>query len=214
MIAFFRLLSSLKAFILNYGAGNLTSCYRFVNSDLGLSGTIGTPDQFKLQDADLLVIPGVGHFGLAAPAVTTDSFLASAEAFVRAGKMIIGICLGAQLLGSTSEEAESDVPGLGLLPFTCKSLVSHQTYEGKVPRTGWSSIQYDGERYSFYFVHSYYMSPTSCDAHCIRIHTCIEDQVPAYITSSSANIHALQFHPEKSANDGLSFMNRILKAHA
>jgi len=206
-------LSSPKAFIVDYGAGNLGSIARFIRSDLQIPATTATPLLFTPNNYDFLVIPGVGNYGLAAPKLATEQFTTAVSQFVQTGKMVLGICLGAQLLGYSSEEAKLPIRGLGLLPFNCVHLESHPIYSGKTPRTGWSTVQYDEQEYSFYFVHSFYMK-ASLNSDCHSMSLCIDDQVPAYMTSINANVHALQFHPEKSAQDGFSFVSRLLKKYA
>lgn len=206
-------LSSPKAFIVDYGAGNLGSIARFISSDLQIHATTSTPRFFQPNNYDLLVIPGVGNYGLAAPRLTTDHFTTAVAQFVQSGKMVLGICLGAQLLGHSSEEAKLPASGLGLLPFHCVHLESHPIYSGKTPRTGWSTVRYDNQDYSFYFVHSFYMQESSDSDYNSRA-LCVDDQVSAYMTSTNVNVHALQFHPEKSAQDGFSFVSLLLKRYA
>lgn len=211
-------MNSLKAFVVDYGAGNLASVLRFLEDDLLLSTKVGKVLEFNSRDSDLLIIPGVGNFGPAASALASQQFQHVLDRFIESGRMVIGICLGAQLLGYSSQESSLPVSGLRLLPFECLNLRRHPIYKGKVPRTGWSSLEYDGNPYSFYYVHSYYINPLSVSPDNktadLRICSCLQDRVPGYVTSSSINVHALQFHPEKSSIDGRRFVSKLLLSYA
>ena len=130
--------------------------------------------------------------------------------FNNSGKLIIGICLGAQFLTSGSEEAPN-VSGLGFIKGKCKSLLKHPEYKGRVPRVGWSALRSSiYERHSFYFVHSFYMDIED-DNRNTKIELC-SDGVTAMVEQQ--NLLAMQFHPEKSNSSGLSIVKSFIERNA
>ena len=130
--------------------------------------------------------------------------------FYESGKLIIGICLGAQFLTSGSEEAP-DVSGLGFIEGKCRSLQKHPEYNGRIPRVGWSSLRSSAyERHSFYFVHSFYMDIKDKSRY-TKIEFCI-DGVTAMVEKQ--NLLAMQFHPEKSNGSGLFVVKNFIERNA
>ena len=200
-----------KVSILDYGAGNICSVNRFFSSDLGCSTSVVSVEEFDGKDSEILIIPGVGHFGAAAKRFKAAEIHRRIKEFADEGKCIIGICLGAQILTLGSEEADHRDKGLGLIPMYCQSLERHEIYKGKIPRTGWGTVKHiDGER-EYYFVHSYYMRGNVANKGLLHIDVCIEDSVPAYVSMKNLQVHAIQFHPEKSGDNGFQFIRGILE---
>ena len=204
--------SSSNLVILDYGAGNISSVNRFFLNDLNCNTKVMPIEKFNNKDCDILVIPGVGHFGSAAKRIRSFERHELIKEFAKEGKLILGFCLGAQILTLGSEEAGPEDNGLGLIPMYCRSLEKHGHYKGKMPRTGWATVKHAYcERASYYFVHSYYMDGNTHPSDILRVEKCIEDKVPAYVSMNSLQIHAIQFHPEKSGRNGYHFVRRILE---
>ncbi len=196
--------------IVDYKAGNVTSVQRALRS-LGVESTL-TPDPEVVRRAGRVIFPGVGS-AAAAMEVLRERGLDQAlrDAYTR-GTPILGICLGAQIALSRSEEGGTAC--LGLIPGVTKEFaLSDRSL--KIPHMGWNSIRIDrphpvleGLRAEdeFYFVHSYYPLP---DNHGDVIAECeYGGYFPAVIGRD--NLIAMQFHPEKSGPSGL----RILKNFA
>jgi glutamine amidotransferase len=196
--------------IVDYEAGNLTSVRRALDH-LSIPCRL-TSDPEDLRNADRIVLPGVGHAKSAMANLRLRGLdEALREAFVR-GTPILGICLGAQIVLSRSEEG--DTPCLDLVRGACKRFrLSDPAL--KIPHMGWNQVKVTREHpvlgclpagAELYFVHSYYPEPTSSDK---VLATC------DYGTSFAAalgdkNLVATQFHPEKSGKLGL----RLLESFA
>ncbi len=191
--------------IFDYGAGNLHSLLKAISAD-ERSISIET-DLRSAMKADVLVLPGVGAFGVAATAMqSAQGYLRSALAD---GLPCIGICLGMQLLFDSSEEAPGE--GIGLIPGKVTRLRT-----SKVPHMGWNEVDWgenrNGETPSHletaYFANAYICEPE------------VESPVLAWTTHQdarfasvvrSANTVGLQFHPEKSSVGGRVFLNAVIE---
>ncbi len=194
--------------IVDYNAGNLTSVKRALDH-LAIPCEI-TPDPGRVQGAERVIFPGVGHAASAMSALSERGLdRALRDAFER-GTPILGICLGAQVVLSHSGEGDTDC--LGIIEGNCPRFeLTDRSL--KVPHMGWDSVRVErehpvlrdiGSADEFYFVHSYYPQPAD-PAHVLA--TCEYDTVfPAVI--GRANLIATQFHPEKSGKTGL----RILRS--
>lgn len=207
--------------IVDYDAGNLTSVQRALDY-LGIpSGMISTGEELRCAtvrrsaengspaaELERIIFPGVGHAGTAMETLRERGLdVALRDAFER-GTPIMGICLGAQIVLSHSEEA--DTPCLGLIPGRCPRFDLADT-SLKVPHMGWNAVRVtrphpvlnqiqDGDE--FYFVHGYYPFPTHA-SHVFA--TCdYGGSFPAVI--GHRNLVATQFHPEKSGRIGLALL--------
>ncbi|MDD3985435.1 MAG: imidazole glycerol phosphate synthase subunit HisH [Methanobacterium sp.] len=193
--------------IIDYGSGNLKSIkngFSKICTEAVISSSIK-----ELNDADALVLPGVGAFGNAIE--NLKGYENSIYNHIDDGKPFLGICLGLQILFTSSEES----PGIsGLDIFKGKVLKfpnSIKTHGFKIPHMGWNQLNIsdncpilNGVGNDFmYFVHSYYVDPD--DKKIITATVDYGIDVPAVVCLE--NIFATQFHPEKSGNNGL----RILK---
>lgn len=191
--------------IVDYGMGNLRSVEKgFLK--VGVDARVVREPQ-AVDDADAVVLPGVGAFRDCISNLAQTSMTESIMRSIQKGKPYLGICLGLQVLFTESEEF-----GIykGLDVFKGK-VVRFQT-DLKVPHMGWNNVKilrrtpiFDGilDESFFYFVHSYYVVPDD---------TAVLSTTTDYgITFTSMvwkdNIFATQFHPEKSQESGL----RILK---
>jgi imidazole glycerol-phosphate synthase subunit HisH len=203
--------------IVDYGTGNVASLEEAFAAVGAKAYLATTPDAIHLADA--LVLPGVGHFGQASLALRHNGCWEPLITLVRQGMPTLGICLGFQLLTRSSEEA-SDVPGLGLLADLCTIRIrpgNPRRY--KVPHLGWNSLdQCSGppsllaeitpERQLFYFANAYAVPPVAC----------LSDPHAAYNHGSSwlalvqqGNLCGVQFHPEKSRQQGLQLLHNFLQ---
>ena len=209
----------MKIALIDYRAGNLTS----VRKALAATGAeVYTPEvPGDVAGADGLIVPGVGHFE--ATAVLDAPWHAAIHAHVRAGKPLLGICLGLQFLFEGSTEAPG-LPGLGLLPGRCARLgpdwdtAVQLSAEGwadfKVPHVGWNAV--DPTRPSrilagvpagtqAYFTHSYAAPIGEGTA----ATTGTGPNVFASVVEHGA-IFGLQFHPEKSGDAGLTMLRNFV----
>lgn len=192
--------------IIKYNAGNIQSVMCALKR-LGVPFIL-TDDESAIRSADHVIFPGVGE------AKSAMSYLKERGmvSLIRSLEMpFLGICLGMQLLSSFSEE--NDTECLDLVPLSIRRFEKREGY--KIPHMGWNTVSFDescplfkgisNDSY-FYFVHSYYAE----DADCAIARTDYDD-----ITFSSAiakdNFYGVQFHPEKSGEDGLRLLSNFLK---
>lgn len=197
--------------IIDYGAGNLRSvqkAFEYIGAD-----AIVTSDKKEILTADRVVLPGVGAFGDCVEALRKDGLDECIYEVTDKGTPFLGICLGLQMLFETSEETP-EATGLGI--FKGKNIRIPDSPGLKIPHMGWNSITFpkesplfDGiEENSFvYFVHSYYMQPD--DKSIISAVCEYSSNLP--VALSSGNIHATQFHPEKSGKTGLKILENFIK---
>lgn len=196
--------------IVDYGVGNLFS----LKSSLSMIGAkaLVTRDAEALRAADKIILPGVGAFEDAAKKLHATGLDTVVVEQAKAGKPLLGICLGMQLLFDRSFEY-GEHKGLGLLKGDVVDMRPRIPAELKVPQIGWNALifkqpehplfRYTSEGDCVYFVHSYYAS--NCEDS-----TLATTEYGAELTAAvgSGNILGCQFHPEKSGRVGLN----ILKA--
>lgn len=197
--------------VVDYGSGNLRSifnAFRRIGVDVSVSS-----DESVLADADALVIPGVGSFGVAMD--NLSPFVDVIRSHVAGDRPLLGICLGLQLLFESSEESVG-VDGLGFFEGSCRRFVLDDSF--KVPHMGWNQIRVndtdlndvsilegaDGEY--MYFVHSYYVDPVCRDF--VTAFCDYGGEVPVAVGRD--NLFALQFHPEKSGRVGLGILRNFV----
>ena len=191
--------SRLRAAVLDYDAGNVRSARRGVES--AGADAIVTSDPGEAASADVLVIPGVGHFGTCSRRLRERGLETVVRDFVAEGRPVLGICVGMQLLYGGSEE--SDEPGLGLLPgrvvrFPDRAVVPHMGWDVvDVTRRDGVLAGIDGRR--LYFAHSYYAVPED-EAHVLARCTYGGERFPCVVREGS--VLGTQFHPEKSGAVG------------
>ena len=203
--------------IVDYGVGNLFSLTSSVRALGGEPAVTGDSD--LLASADRILLPGVGAFGDAADKLRGTGLIPVLEEQVRAGKPLMGICLGMQLLFESSSEYGSHA-GLGWLNGRVESLT--EALRGtpdadlKVPHMGWNSLTFEDpscpllagipEGSFVYFVHSFYA--VDC-GDSLRAWAPYGVRVPAVV--SRENIFGCQFHPEKSGSVGLKILESFLR---
>ena len=193
----------MKITIIDSGAGNLKSIYNFFNRNFKSTLRVEKSPSLFIDNSDILVLPGVGHFGHVANHIRKTKLDESIQNFASNNKPLLGICLGAQLLTKSSEESPG-TEGLGLIDAHCISLSKHPKYNGNIPRVGWSEIK-SVNKQSFYFVHSYYMDSNKDN---LEITYCV-DEVTAMINFQK--ISAMQFHPEKSDLCGKEIVSKFIE---
>jgi glutamine amidotransferase len=200
-----------KVTIIDYQLGNLFSVKQACDT-IGISATISS-DSKDIEEADAIILPGVGAFIEAMNNLDKLDLVNPIKDYVGAGKPIFGICLGLQLLFSESEEFGSG-KGLDIIPGLIKKFPAIKNGKKiKVPQIAWNQVYGDkkslansplkdlSEREFMYFIHSYYVEPSS--ESCILTKTNYEgiEYCSAILEN---NIFATQFHPEKSSEKGLS----------
>ena len=204
--------------VVDYGMGNLRSVAKAIEHVAPEVEVRVSSDAAEIAAADRVVVPGQG----AMPDCMRElSARGLREAVVRAAaeKPFLGICVGLQMLFGHAEEG--DVMGLEILPgrvprFPQAAMVADDGTRLKVPHMGWNQVQQaeahplwdgieDGAR--FYFVHSYYVEPQSPEVIAGSTHY----GIPFTSAVARANIFAVQFHPEKSAQDGLRLLANFMR---
>jgi len=188
--------------IIDYGRGNLRSVAKAFET-VGAQALV-TPKASDLKAAAGLVLPGVGAFGDAMQALRKAKLDRAILEQVAAGKPLLGVCVGMQVLFSLGLEYGRHA-GLGLFNGTVRKFSAG----AKVPHMGWNNVELNpdcplfkgiksGER--FYFVHSYYAAPKDPDFVAGRT-----DYAGIQFCSAvwAGRVFATQFHPEKSQAAGL-----------
>ena len=196
--------------IIDYGAGNLKSVEKALLK-LGAQ-TVITRDRETILAADHIILPGVGAFGDAMENLRKYDLDQVIYEAVEQKIPFLGICLGLQLLFSSSEESPG-VAGLGILEG---EILRIPEAEGlKIPHMGWNSLhlEHNGrlfrgipENIYVYFVHSYYLKAS--DPEIVKASTYYSTQIHASV--EKGNVFACQFHPEKSSDLGLKILDNFI----
>ena len=197
--------------IIDYGMGNLRSVQKALEA-VGADAIVSSQPQ-AILDADSVVLPGVGAFKDCMDNLDRLGLVDVVRKSIRSGKPFLGICLGLQLLFEQSIEFGT-VEGLGILPGKVLRFHFPENSTLKVPHMGWNTLtlnkpsplfeSMDTHPY-YYFVHSYYVVPENPD----MIATTTEYGVEFVSGVQHENIHAFQFHPEKSQKQGLAMLEKF-----
>ncbi len=194
--------------IVEYGMGNVRSlrnAFEYIGEDV-----IVTADPAALDDADRIVLPGVGAFGDAMRAIAERGLEQVLQRQARElKKPVLGVCLGMQLIALSSVE-HGEHRGLGWIDAEIRRLEVPRPL--KVPHVGWNTISFDmddplfhgiktGEA-NFYFVHSFHMVCHQSEDVISRA----DYGGPVTAVVRCGNITATQFHPEKSQDNGLTLL--------
>ena len=196
--------------IVDYNAGNLKSV-ETASKYIGIDFTVSS-DPDKIRNADRLVFPGVGEANSAMGYLKKTGIGDAILEYYKKGNPLIGICLGSQIVLSSSEENNTECLGL----VEGKALLFPDNTGLKVPHMGWNQVTHKNrheifsgipENSSFYFVHSYYPKPD--DSSLIIGETAYGFTFASGINKD--NLVSLQFHPEKSGRVGLKLLKNFFK---
>lgn len=197
----------MKLGIVDYGVGNIFSLQNAF-AHIGVD-TVVSKDAKVLDNCSGIILPGVGAFGDAAFNIAEGGLEAVLKAQAAKGKLILGICLGMQLLFDYSTEG-GNVGGLGLI----KGWIDRLPGGVKVPHMGWNTLNLKNECSVLegiadgayvYYVHSYYARVENSSE--IFAVSGYGAEIPAVVRRD--NILGMQFHPEKSGETGIKILNNI-----
>ena len=196
--------------IVDYGLGNIRSLSGAIER-LGFETAVSDSAEI-LSKSEKLVLPGVGAFGDGMKNLRARGLVETLERLVcKEGKPILGICLGAQLFSQVSHEFGTH-EGLGWLDAEVRKIESPGA---RLPHVGWNELQQDlpsplfegiPQCALFYYVHSYCVDCLDTE---LVLGTCEYGERFAAVIQKE-NIVAAQFHPEKSQQYGLCFLNNFL----
>jgi glutamine amidotransferase len=202
-------LSVAPILIVDFGMGNLRSVQKGFEK-VGAMADISS-DPGRIAEAAKIVLPGVGAFQDAMVRLRSSGMVPAILDHIRAGKPMLGICLGLQLLFSRSHE-DGEHEGLNVFPG---EVVRFPRLPGlKVPHMGWNQVRIRrrapileevAEGTHFYFVHSYHVVPRDWE------HVATETDYPTPFASAiwQDRLFATQFHPEKSQRAGLRMLHKF-----
>ena len=198
----------IKLVILDYDVGNFRNvqkAFQAVDAEAEISNSVETA-----RRADALVLPGVAAFGDAMRHLQERGLDQPVLEAIQAGKPVLGICVGMQLLFEGSEEMGQH-QGLGVLPGQVRRFPTGLT----VPHIGWNQIEPQREHPLLrkidpgdfaYFAHSYYAIPQQMQ----DIIACTDYGLPYPSVVGRDNVCAIQFHPEKSQHVGLQILKNFV----
>ena len=195
--------------IIDYNAGNLKSVEKALHF-LGQECVV-TRDFYEIEQADKVILPGVGAFGDAMGQLKKYELDKVIREVTQKGTPFLGICLGLQLLFEGSDESQG-VEGLHILDGAIKRIPDQPGL--KIPHIGWNSLnlQNNGRLFAgleehpyVYFVHSYYLQAE--DEQIVKATTEYSTTIHAPVEKD--NIFACQFHPEKSGDVGLAILKNF-----
>jgi imidazole glycerol-phosphate synthase subunit HisH len=203
--------------IVDYGMGNLYSVVKAIEHVAPGAAVALTSDPAVIEGADHVVFPGQGAARDCMAEIEARG-LRPAILAAAAGKPFLGICMGLQVLFEHSEEG--DTPCLGVFPgkvvrFDDAAMHDAGGNKLKVPHMGWNNVRHAhshplwagiGDQARFYFVHSYYVAPTEP-----KLAVGYASYPGEFVCACARdNIFAVQFHPEKSAADGLRLLSNFV----
>ena len=198
--------------IIDYGVGNLFSL-KSSFAEIGADAVV-TSDEAVIAEADRIILPGVGAFEDAARKLRETGMADAVKREAAAGKPVMGICLGMQLLYERSYEY-GEHEGLGLVKGSVRPIADVIPEGYKIPHIGWNALHFRKESPLFkyikegdhvYFVHSYYAA--DCDESTLAV-----TEYGAELTAAccEGNVYGCQFHPEKSGTVGLNILRAYLE---
>ena len=197
--------------IVDYGVGNLFS----LQSSFAAIGAeaVVTGDEAVLEQADCVILPGVGAFADAAAKLRSSGLDKVVCRLAKEGKPLMGICLGMQLLFEESYEYGCH-KGLGLLKGSVRPIRDVIPADYKIPHIGWNGLIFKESSPLFryinpgdcvYFVHSYYAADTD------SVIATAEYGPELTAAVAKGNVMGCQFHPEKSGNVGLNILKAFVE---
>jgi imidazole glycerol-phosphate synthase subunit HisH len=194
--------------VLDYGSGNLRSAERAV-ARTGVDVTV-TSDLDAAAAADGLFVPGVGAYAACMAGIERVGAGPMIAERVAAGRPVIGVCVGMQILFDSGVEHGVETKGLGLLPGVVSRLAAQ-----RIPHMGWNTVAVpDGSQLlrglpadaRFYFVHSYAASDLDALRRAGAKVTTASHDLPFAAAVELGSLTAAQFHPEKSADAGFALL--------
>ncbi len=193
--------------IIDYGVGNLfslKSSFAAIGAEAQVTADINVIDR-----ASHIILPGVGAFSDAAAKLRDSGMAQAVIDRAGAGKPLMGICLGMQLLFDKSYEY-GEFEGLGLIKGSIRPISDVIPESFKIPHIGWNSLEFKKNSPLFryikngdyvYFVHSYYAA--DCDE---SVSAVTDYGAPLTASVERGNVFGCQFHPEKSGDVGLNIL--------
>ena len=196
--------------VVDHGTGNLTSLTRALDRVGAHVSRLSAPA--SALDFDVAFLPGVGAFPTAMAALRNGGWVPWIDEWVDSGRPLMGVCLGMQLLFDGSEELGGD-SGLGLIPGAVRALESRGE---RLPHIGWSPITWSRqsslsagleEEAAMYHVHSFACQPASVEG---SLATAVHGEEFTTAATNGTNVFGVQFHPEKSSEDGLRLLSNFI----
>ena len=208
---------SKKITIIDYGCGNILNLARAIKF-IGYEVEI-THYKNKIINSSHVVLPGVGAFGNAMKQLEKYNLHSTILEYAKSNKPLLGICLGMQILLTVSHEFGVH-KGLGLIEGKVIKISNEKNKEIKIPHMGWNEIYPNNNKKewknkilknssigkSFYFVHSFVCITKDYDS-TIAVCNYSDISIPAVI--ATGNVYGCQFHPEKSADNGLAVLKNF-----
>jgi imidazole glycerol-phosphate synthase subunit HisH len=198
--------------LIDYGSGNLRSVSKALEREGAKVRLVRTP--FELDGAEAVVLPGVGAFGDSVRTLKQRQLWDPLQGWLEADKPFLGICLGYQLLFESSEESPGE-RGFGHFRGEVKRFTTRKL---KVPQIGWNSLQLTAPDNVLwrglpndpyvYFVHSFFPAPE--DQSLVIARAEYDESFAA--AAARGNIAAVQFHPEKSQEIGLTILRNFIQS--
>lgn len=204
--------SRTRVAVLDYGIGNLRSAQKALER-VGADAVL-TSDSSVAENADAVVLPGVGAFGACMAALRSAGLETVVRDAVDSGVPFLGICVGMQMLFEYSDE-DPNATGLGIIP----GVVSWIPDSVPRPQMQWNQLQLRGHDPVFeglgnepwmYFVHSLHGVPTNSD----HVIATVNYGDTLNVAFRKDNVCATQFHPEKSASAGLALLENFVRSAA
>lgn len=202
----------MKVGIVNYGMGNLGSVQKALG-DLGADAFIAE-HPVALFDANRIILPGVGALPEGMSRLQTGGWIDVIHRLVHdAGKPMLGICLGMQMLAACGDEGQGAV-GLGLIDGRVKRLDAFGC-SLRIPHVGWNELSFTPneplfahipQQSDFYFVHSYAFDAASAD----QVIATTSYGVKVVAAVRKQHVFGTQFHPEKSSRAGRQLLRNFL----
>lgn len=194
--------------VIDYGMGNIGSILNMLRR-LGIR-CLATRDPRELESCDRMILPGVGAFDAAMKQLESVGLIAPLnDLVVQQKRLVLGICLGMQLMTECSEEG--NLPGFGWVEARTTRFQFPDQSRLKVPNMGWRQVTVQNtsqvfasalDHRRFYFVHSYYVNCYKQE----QVAATAEHGQSFVAAFSAGNVHGVQFHPEKSHRFGMQLL--------